>query len=285
MADRKQHLPLIAAALLALGSGCMTADSTRTADVPKKPDVTQPGVLPPPQEVLKPATGVTPDISTITPAGGMLPGAARTAPVQPAAAPGAAPITKMLSRPEKKMIATDFAIGWQNRIGHLPDPSRNGAMGTGLVGQMYLFGGNKLDFVLADGTVTVDLIDETPRPPGQPAATPERWQLDKNTLRNLRTVDETFGRSYVLFLPWPAYRPDITKVKISARYDPEVGHTLFAAPTTVTIDTSAPVGAPVWDKVSSSSSPGGAAPSGPTAGPQPQPFGGQAMTQIGRAHV
>ncbi len=45
---------------------------------------------------------------------------------------------------------------------------------------------------------------------------------------NLQAVDETFGKSYVLFLPWPAYKPDITKICISARYDPENSHTLYA---------------------------------------------------------
>jgi hypothetical protein len=107
---------------------------------------------------------------------------------------------------------------------------------------MFLFGGPKSEFVLADGVLTVDMVDETPRPPGQPAATPERWQFPKAVLRELQTRDETFGKSYVLFLPWPAYKPDITKVRLSARYDPESGPTLFAEPSTVTFD-SRPFGA------------------------------------------
>lgn len=252
---------LSAAALLALGSGCMTTDANKPA-APKKPDVMQPGVLPPPQDVLKP-TGASAS-GGVVPAGGF-------APVQPAApAPSASPLAKVLSRPEKKVIATDFQIGWRNRIAYLPDPTRNGTMGAGLAGQMFLYGGPKMEFAQADGVLTVDLIDDTPRPPGQPAALPERWQIDKSTLRNLKTTDETFGKSYVLFLPWPAYRPDITKVKISARYDPEHGHTLYAAPTTVSIDSSAALGAPVWEQVSNGSS-GGAQ---PQPQPQPQPFSG-----------
>ena len=148
----------------------------------------------------------------------------------------------------------------------LPDPSRNGAMGAGLAGQMFLFGGPNLQFAQADGTLTVDLIDETPRPPGQTGAKPERWQFDKNTLRNLKTVDETFGKSYVLFLPWPAYRSDISRVRVSARYDPDSGHTLFSGPSVVSIYDPTPLGAPVWDG-RSTVTPGKCRPSEPAAAP------------------
>ncbi|HEY1188371.1 MAG TPA: hypothetical protein VGE74_12035, partial [Gemmata sp.] len=139
----------------------------------------------------------------------------------------------------KRVPATDFAVGWQPRIAYLPDPTKNGRVSPGLAGQMFLFGGPKLEFAQADGVLTVDLVDDTPRPPGQsPAtpATPERWQFDKSTLCNLQIRDETFGKSYVLFLPWPAYKSDITRVKISARYDPEIGPTLFATPSTVRLE-------------------------------------------------
>jgi hypothetical protein len=246
---RKQHLPLIAVTtgLLALCSGCLTADATKGKAEAKKPDVTQPGVLPPPQDMVKPASdfpqfGANAPGGAVVPAGGVPPVAAGA----PAPAPGASPLTKF-ARPEKKVPATDMAVAWQNRIAYLPDPSRNGAMGAGLAGQMYLFGQPNYQFVLADGTLTVDLIDETPRPAGQPAATPERWSFNKATLRNLKTLDETFGKSYVLFLPWPAYKPDITRVRISARYDPDNGHPLFSGQSVVTIDTSGPLGTQVWD--------------------------------------
>lgn len=236
-----------AALLLALGSGCVTADSTRNAV--KKPDVTQPGVLPPPQDLMKPASALGPG-GTVVPAGGAgAPAATTPVPVPGvvATAPPVSPLAKLVGRTERKIPATEMAVTWRNRIAFLPDPSRNGALGAGLAGQLFLFGGPKLEFAQADGTLTVDLIDETPRPAGQPGAKPERWQFDKNTLRNLKTVDETWGKSYVLFLPWPAYKPDITKVRISVRYDPDNGHTLYSPASSLTIDTSAPLGAPVWD--------------------------------------
>ncbi len=310
MEHRKQHLPLIAArvtaaaALLALGSGCVTPDLAKkpAAESPAKPDVMKPGVLPPPQEIMKASqpAGAAPVAQTgapgsVAPAGQpVVPAAARvpapiaadvpvTAPGSAAAAAAAVPSPLKLAglSPAKPVAANNMAVAWRNRIAYLPDPSRNGAMGAGLAGQLFLFGGPKLEFAQADGTLTVDLVDDTPRPAGQPGAKAERWQFDKHTLRKLQTMDETFGKSYVLFLPWPEYKPDITRVRISARYDPTTGDTLFQAPTTLTIDTSAPLGAqPVWDmgatnappaapKVSMSPQPLSPQPIAPTAGPAP----------------
>ena len=268
MEHRKQHLPLIAAAALLALSGCVTGDAKKSAEPPpRRPDVTQPGVLPPPQEMLKPASAVATSGGVVH-AGGIPPGPVATPAVTPAAA-----LSKMMTKPEKKVPATEMAVAWRNRMAYLPDPSRNGAMGAGLAGQLFLYGGEKFQFAQADGTLTIDLIDETPRPAGQPAAQPERWQFDKSTLRKLQTNDETFGRSYVLFLPWPAYKPDITKVKIAARYDPDSGNTLYAAATTVSIDTSAPLGAaPVWDGVTNTVPLGAPKPQLP-----PQPFSPNAL--------
>lgn len=287
MEHRKRHVALIAGALLlASGSGCLTPDALKkkgdVAAEPKKPDVTQPGVLPPPQEIMKP---LLPSGTNAT-AGAIQPAAAKGVP-----APIAAdiPVTKagtavpVKPADPRKVQATNIGVAWRNRIEYLPDPSRNGAPGPGLAGQMFLFGGPKLDFALADGTLTVDLVDDTPRPPGQPAATPERWQIDKQTLRNWQTNDETFGRSYVLFLPWPAYKPDITRVKIRVQYDPDGGYTLYQSPVTVTLDNSPPGAKPVWEEKSFSVQGGGPKPQLPaqpfsfTHGPltpSPLPLGG-----------
>ncbi len=283
--------PLIAVAscLLALGSGCISAETLK--DSVKKPDVTQPGVLPPPQETARPA-------STVAPSGPIIQASA-TQPVSSglAALPGLS-LAKLTGKFDKRMAPSEIALGWQSRIAYLPDPSRHGAMGCGLVGQMFLYGGPNLEFMEANGTLTVDLIDETPRPGGQPGATPERWQFKKEVLKNLKAIDETFGKSYVLFLPWPAYKPDITRVRIAARFDPDHGTPLYVRPTTITIDPTAPLGAPVWKDHRStivtptaggSAQPGGMlpaphgmmpAPAGFPAGgmmPTPMPLGGSGM--------
>jgi hypothetical protein len=251
----------------------MMTDAVKTGV--KKPDVTQPGVLPPPQETMKLA-------SAVAPAGGVVPAGGVQAGVQPTVkSSSVSPLAKLAEKTERKVPATEMAVAWRNRIAYLPDPTRNGAMGAGLAGQLFLYGGPNLEFALADGTLTVDLVDETPRPPGTPAASPERWQFDKKTLRNLRTVDETFGKSYVLFLPWPAYKANITRVRISARYDPDNGHTLYATPSTLSIDTSGPLGTQVWDGTTMSKPIGAGAPSQASPGLLPggiMPMGGTSLS-------
>ncbi len=267
----RSPLSVLAVGLLALGNGCLFADKKSES---KKPDVTQLGVLPPPQAMARPVSGDD-RVGPVVQASGIAPveGPARPV-VATSATRGTGPsFAKLTAKMERKVVATEMAVGWQNRIAYLPDPVKNGRMSPGVVGQMFLFGGEKLEFAQADGTLTVDLIDDSPRPPGQPAATPERWQFDKNTLRNLQTRDETFGKSYVLFLPWPTYKSDITRVMISARYDPDNGHTLFAKPTVITLDTTSAFGAPVFSPL-----PGGTG-SGPV-GNRP-PVGPSSMTGMG----
>jgi len=246
------HRALIAGALLlAGGTGCNTfgkGTDSGTAQVPdtirsQKPDVLKPGVLPPPGETMRaPGTG------------GLLPVSATTstnttgAPVAPAvAATKPSGASKVLARGGPKMPASEMQVAWRKQIAYLPDPTKNGTPGPGIAGQMFLFGGPKMEFIEADGVLTVDLVDDTPRPDGRPAAKAERWQFPKEVLRKMKTGDETFGKSYVLFLPWPEYRPDVTRVRISARYDQEEGHTIYAAPTTLLFDNSKTFGAPVWE--------------------------------------
>jgi hypothetical protein len=121
-----------------------------------------------------------------------------------------------------KGAATTLVAAWQNHIDYLPDPTRDGAMGPGLAGQLFVF--DQYDQpALLNGSITVDLYDETKRPPGAQPNKPERWKFNKDVVKALRSVDERFGPNYVLFLPWPTYRPDMTRVRITVLYDPENG--------------------------------------------------------------
>ena len=115
-----------------------------------------------------------------------------------------------------KNPVTQVAAVWRNKIDYLPDPARNGVEGPGLAGQVFMFGSN-LKPASAEGKLIVDLYDETPRQPGQPGLAPEEFEFVKETLKQLRCNDERFGKCYALFLPWPAYRPDVSKVRVTAR--------------------------------------------------------------------
>lgn len=254
--ERLHRALMTGALLLAGGTGCSTfgkgTDSgTKLADAVRaqKPDVMKPGVLPPPQEVLRAGGTTTPKGSGLVPAGGAQP--AQIQPVAytnvPPAAPAKPSFARTVGLSKPTMPASDMEVAWRKQIAHLPDPTQNGALGPGIAGQMFLFGGPKSEFIEANGVLTVDLVDDTPRPDGKPAAKAERWQFPKEVLRKMKTSDETFGKSYVLFLPWPEYKPDVTRVRISARYDPEDGHPIWTKPITVTFDNSTTFGAPVWD--------------------------------------
>jgi hypothetical protein len=134
-----------------------------------------------------------------------------------------------------KVPVANVATLWRNHIDYLPDQTHNGQMSPGLAGQLFLLGPND-QFAQADGKLTIALYDETPRPPGQPGNIPEGWEFDKKTLQSLRTTDERFGLCYGLFLPWPTYRPDVTRIRIAVRYDPENGHPVYAAESKITLD-------------------------------------------------
>src|SRR5262249_14217229 len=77
----------------------------------------------------------------------------------------------------------------------------------------------------------------------QPGNIPEGWEFDKETLQKLRTVDERFGPCYGLFLPWPTYRQDITRIRIAVRYTPENGPPMYALGTKVNMDNTGMKGA------------------------------------------
>lgn len=135
-----------------------------------------------------------------------------------------------------KGTATTLIPAWQNHIDYLPDPAREGAMGPGLAGQLFVFDQYDQPAHL-NGSITIDLYDETKRPPGAQPNKPERWKFNKDVVKALRSVDERFGPNYVLFLPWPAYRPDVTRVRIMVKYEPENGaFPIRALETRLTLD-------------------------------------------------
>lgn len=162
--------------------------------------------------------------------------------------PSVTSLSSMISGPPAAVPVTEMATVWMNRVAYLPDPTRNGKLGAGLAGQLILLGPN-MQFAPANGTLTVDVYDETPRTPGVgPAALrAERWQFSADDLAKLVAHDERFGKSYTIFLPWVAFRSDVTRVKIMARYDPaDGGHPLYAPASPLTLDNSPQAGSTSW---------------------------------------
>jgi hypothetical protein len=155
--------------------------------------------------------------------------------------PSGPSLPKMVGKgagPKGQMVLMEAM--WQNRVAYLPDPARNGAAGAGLVGQLLLYGPN-WQLATPDGPLTVELYDETPRQ-GRPTESVflGRWTFDKDTLRLLRINDERWGPCYALFCPWPDYRADVLRVRLTVKYQPEGGYPIYAEPITMTLDSSPP---------------------------------------------
>lgn len=131
--------------------------------------------------------------------------------------------------------ATQFAAAWQTKLGQLPDPTKNGVMNSGIVGQVFLYTDK---FAAADivGTLTVVANDSTDRPNGQPAKQPNVWHFDAATLKRMVVNDDRFGKSVALFLPWPEEWTDVNRLYVQARYDQPNSYTIYAPPATVTLD-------------------------------------------------
>jgi hypothetical protein len=192
-------------ALLGLGTGCAGGGFWKDKNYP--PETTG-GAL------------SRTDSGTVVPAGGISPLANVPSSLSWLAGKG----TQTL-----KVAPTTIAPAWRNHIDHLPDPARGGANSPGLAGQLFVFGPGDLPATL-DGSITVDLFDITQSAAGHPGVHLERWKFNRDVLKALRSMDERFGPNYVLFLPWPTYRSDVSRVRLTVRYDSENGSFPIYAP-------------------------------------------------------
>lgn len=139
--------------------------------------------------------------------------------------------------------ASQIVCAFNPQVQHLPDPSKDGVLGAGLSGQLYLIAADG-SFTDVNGDLYVMADDITVRPPGHPPAVPEIWHFDAATLRKLKTKDERFGSCYALFLPYPPNWKDVTQLRISTQYkpkgDPAKEPTLPGPPQTVLLDFTPP---------------------------------------------
>ena len=127
--DIRSVIPLsVAAAALALGTGCAGGkfwkDKDSAATAWKVPE----GVP------TAPLSSAARGESGVVQAGGTMPAASSTT------TPAFAWLTGKGDKAGKaaKVPAAVLITAWQNKVEYLPDPSRGGAMGPGLVGQLFL---------------------------------------------------------------------------------------------------------------------------------------------------
>ncbi len=131
------------------------------------------------------------------------------------------PFTKNHDAPPTGQV-TQIAVTWDKAIAFVPDCTHGGAIMPGLMCRIYLFGANAGLPLAGDGTVSVDLFDDTPLCAGGKSVLKERWNLDKDTLRGSMRKD-LVGWGYSLFLPWATYSPNVKQVHMMVRYTPAQG--------------------------------------------------------------
>jgi hypothetical protein len=152
--------------------------------------------------------------------------------------------------PEKFTLHNDLVqptvcqvgAAWNNKVLFVPDPTKGGVPAPGLTGRLYLFGAMPDYPFIGDGSLVVDLFDDTPRPgetPVQGGKHIEQWRIDPVTLKRLAKKD-TIGDGYTLFLPWGTYKPEIQKVHLITRYEPAKGNPIFASPNSLMLDHGTP---------------------------------------------
>jgi hypothetical protein len=116
--------------------------------------------------------------------------------------------------------ATQITPAFNPQIQHLPDPTQDGTLRPGIVGQIFILAADGT-FTDANGDLYVMAEDITPRPPGMPQQVMEVWHFDPVTLRKMRTKDERWGDCYALFLPYPPNWKDVTQIRVSTQYKPK----------------------------------------------------------------
>jgi hypothetical protein len=141
------------------------------------------------------------------------------------------------------------AANWSNQVIYTPDPVHNGVPTPGFAGRLYLFGEPVGSPLIGDGSLVVDLYDETNVSPDHPAVHLEQWQIDKDSLRRLLKRDG-FGSGYTLFLPWGTCKPGIAKVSLKTRYEHPGSTPLYAASAPITLNNAPTSTAPAATQIS-----------------------------------
>lgn len=170
--------------------------------------------------------------------------------------------------PAPVRTATQVSLVMQRRLATLPDPTREDAEQGGLPGQVFLMAADGKP-VAAAGNLTVTVTDATPRPPGQPPRTTEKWQFTPDVLHRLTVRDDRFGECYALFLPWPEDWADVTRVAVKAVYQAPGSIELHAPEVGVVLEQNT-AGGETWKKTEPFRMPPAGEPK--PAGPPPAPF-------------
>jgi hypothetical protein len=111
---------------------------------------------------------------------------------------------------------------WNPQIVYTPDPTHGGKETPGIAGRVYFVDEATQFKASGEGAVVVDLYDPN-RPEIDGIAVPlGEWRIDSVTLQRLLRKD-MMGWGYTLFLPWPDYKPEFTRIQLRLRFEPAKG--------------------------------------------------------------
>lgn len=133
---------------------------------------------------------------------------------------------------------------WNPKVVYTPDPANGGKPSPGLAGRVYLFGPTPDCPLACDGSIAVEVYDDTPKNGQASSVLLEQWHFDPATLKRLQKKD-MIGEGYTLFLPWGTYRTDIKQVHLQLRFEPAAGSPLFAPSGPMTIEHATPSAGPM----------------------------------------
>jgi hypothetical protein len=128
---------------------------------------------------------------------------------------------------------------WNHQVVFAADPTHGGAPTPGLAGRLYLFGSEISYPLIEEGSLVVDLYDDTKSAANSPPLPLEEWRLDPDTLKRLVKKD-MIGYGYTLFLPWGTYKPDINQIHLKARFVAAKGASFYADSGPVSLDKAIP---------------------------------------------
>jgi hypothetical protein len=116
----------------------------------------------------------------------------------------------------------EITVTWDNTVTFVPDCVHGGTPNPGLLGRLYLFGADVKYPLAGDGTMHVELYDDTPLTWGGPAVLKAKWDFDKVTLKGCLRKD-LVGWGYTFFLPWETYSPEVKQIHFKMCYAPQQG--------------------------------------------------------------
>src|SRR5262249_31381458 len=122
------------------------------------------------------------------------------------------------------------------QVEFLPDPTSNGQLRPVLAPRIFFLQDNGFATVV-DGTLTIDVFDDSPQGNGNPPKQIHRNTTSSDILQKMRRQDEIMGIGYVAVFPWTSYKPDIRQIHMNIRFEPaNGGEPITAITETITLD-------------------------------------------------